>query len=139
MNTCIVDTSFLVSLMNSGERHHAQCRKVAEEFSGRLLLPVTVLPEVAYLLDVRFGHAVMQAFVDAIGDHAWEIVQLEESDLARCADILAQYADNDLDFVDATIIAMAERLNVATVLTLDRRHFQVIRPLHTHHFTLLPA
>jgi hypothetical protein len=46
--------------------------------------------------------------------------------------------DAKLDFADATIIAMAERLEVETILTLDRRDFTFVRPNHTPHFNLLP-
>ena len=52
--------------------------------------------------------------------------------------ILEAYADLRIDFVDTTIVAVAERLKVTRVLTLDRRHFRVIRPSHCDTFTLLP-
>jgi predicted nucleic acid-binding protein len=41
-------------------------------------------------------------------------------------------------FVDASIIATAERLGVARVYTLDRRHFGLVRPRHVDSFTLRP-
>jgi hypothetical protein len=34
---------------------------------------------------------------------------------------------------------MAERLNVRRILTLDRRHFELIRPRHCPAFELLPS
>jgi predicted nucleic acid-binding protein len=40
--------------------------------------------------------------------------------------------------VDALIVAMAERLNIIRLLTLDRRDFQIIRPKHCGSFELLP-
>lgn len=45
---------------------------------------------------------------------------------------------HDLDFVDALIVAIAERLNITRLLTLDRRDFQIIRPKHCNSFELLP-
>jgi len=56
----------------------------------------------------------------------------------RSAEILRLYADANLDFVDALIVATAERLNITRVLTLDRRDFQLIRPKHCVSFELLP-
>ena len=35
-------------------------------------------------------------------------------------------------------IALAERLQVSEVVTLDRRHFTVVRPRHVSALTLLP-
>jgi predicted nucleic acid-binding protein len=40
--------------------------------------------------------------------------------------------------VDASIIAVAERLNVTTIATLDRRDFTVVRPVHCQAFELIP-
>lgn len=49
----------------------------------------------------------------------------------------ATYADLPLGTTDATVIALAERLNVSEVATLDRRHFSMVRPRHVRAFTLL--
>ena len=59
-------------------------------------------------------------------------------DYLRAAEILRQYADARLDFVDALIVAQAERLNISRLLTLDRRDFNLIRPRHCLNFELLP-
>ncbi|MGH9917869.1 MAG: type II toxin-antitoxin system VapC family toxin, partial [Nitrososphaerales archaeon] len=48
------------------------------------------------------------------------------------------YADLGLGTVDATVVAIAERLAVAQIATLDRRHFTVVRPAHVAAFELLP-
>jgi hypothetical protein len=55
------------------------------------------------------------------------------------AALLDQYADLDLDFADACIVALAERLNVRRLLTLDRRHFAAVRPQHCPGFEVLPG
>jgi len=61
-----------------------------------------------------------------------------QQDYSRSADILRQYADANLDFIDALIVAIAERLNIKRLLTLDRRDFQLIRPKPCVSFELLP-
>ncbi|MDJ1182374.1 hypothetical protein PMH09_04135 [Roseofilum sp. BLCC_M143] len=43
-----------------------------------------------------------------------------------------------LDFVDASIAAVAERINVTRILTLDRRDFTILRPRHCDYFEILP-
>jgi uncharacterized protein len=59
-----------------------------------------------------------------------QIEQVAPEDLIRTHQILEQYADSQLDFTDAAIVALAERLNVTRVYTLDRRDFSMIRPKH---------
>jgi predicted nucleic acid-binding protein len=65
-------------------------------------------------------------------------VQSTPPDLARAAELLEKYADNKVDFVDCVIVAMAERLNLTRVLTVDRRHFTVFRPKHCEYFEIAP-
>jgi predicted nucleic acid-binding protein len=135
----LVDTSFLFALMNRNDRHHAACAETARSVTSRLIVPLTVLPEIAYLLDSRLGHHVMRQFVHQITQSIWTLAAPDAADLARAAAVLDQYQDSRLDFVDATLVAIAERLHVERILTLDRRHFQLMRPSHCTAFELLPA
>ena len=59
-------------------------------------------------------------------------------DLERVNQILEHYADSQLDFVDAVIVAIAERLRITRILTLDRRDFSIMRPRHCDYFEILP-
>ena len=63
---------------------------------------------------------------------------ISSADLQRVTEILDQYVDSRLDFVDATIIAIAERRNITHILTLDRRDFTIVRPKHCLYFEILP-
>jgi uncharacterized protein len=136
--TILVDTSYLFALTNQNDRSHALCAQFAQTVREPLVVPQTVLPEIAYLLDARLGHGVMQRFVGQMARPLWHIEPLNTADLERTAEILAQYNSARLDFVDATLVALAERLNIRRVLTLDRRHFGIIRPRHTPALELLP-
>ena len=51
---------------------------------------------------------------------------------------MSRYGDLPLGTTDATVVALAERLGVHEVATLDRRHFSVVRPRHVQALTLLP-
>ena len=65
-------------------------------------------------------------------------VDLSPSDVARVAELVAQYDDLPLGTTDASVIALAERLGVDEIATLDQRHFRVVRPRHVDALTLLP-
>lgn len=136
--TAIVDTNFLVSLANTNEAEHEACVETAQTIRERLVVPHVVLPEAAYLIDKYLGHRAMQAFVMQMSQPAWTLEPLQGNDMPRMAAILDKYHDQRLDFTDAAIVAIAERLNVRRILTLDRRHFSVIRPQHCAAFELLP-
>ncbi|MCI5208417.1 MAG: PIN domain-containing protein [Candidatus Electrothrix sp. ATG2] len=136
--TALLDTSFLLAMTNAKDRNHHRVLNTAERIDDQLVLPVTVLPEVSYLIGSRLGHKAMRQFLHriAVSDVALETVTI--TDLERVVEILEEYADSRLDFVDATIVALAERLNITRVLTLDRRDFSIIRPLHCSYFEILP-
>ena len=68
----------------------------------------------------------------------FQIVDPIPGDSARAIELIRRYADLGLGFVDASIIALAERLGVTTIATIDRRDFAVVRPTHCDAFELIP-
>ena len=103
-----------------------------------ILLPATTLPEITYLLGKRIGRDAEEAFVRAVASGEFTVEPLEEEDIARAGDLLGTYRDVPLGFVDASIVATAERLGITTLLTTDRRHFPIVRPRHLGAFRLAP-
>lgn len=101
-------------------------------------MPVLVVTEVAYLLESRLG---VGAEVRFLGDFAAGNLLAEPvaaADWLRIAELVATYRDLPLGTVDASVVAAAERHEVSSLATLDRRHFSVVRPVHAPAFDLLP-
>jgi uncharacterized protein len=126
------------ALADKKDQYHERALEVARTLSDQLVLPVTVLPEICYLIDSRLGHAAMREFVDRV-PAALQIEGLNQADLERASEILDRYADARIDFVDATLFAIAERLNITRILTTDHRHFRLFRPKHCATFELMPS
>ena len=63
---------------------------------------------------------------------------LKRDDLTRTADVMSKYADAGLGFVDASVVALAERLQIRELYSTDRRHFSIERHRHCPHFELRP-
>jgi len=97
-----------------------------------------VIAEVCYLLARDAGTAVEARFLRSFRSGFFTPVGLTVDDLDRAAQLAEQYDDLPLGGTDAIVIALAERLDVTTVATLDRRHFTVVRPGHVDSFTLIP-
>jgi predicted nucleic acid-binding protein len=135
--TAILDTSFLFALTDQGDRNHQQVLAVSRSVDEPLVLPVVVLPEVCYLIASRLGHQAMRHFMSRMTPDAVQVESVISEDLIRVHEILEQYADSLLDFTDAAIVAIAERLNITRIYTLDRRDFSIIRPKHCDYFELL--
>lgn len=135
----ICDTGPLVAVLNKADASHAVCLNLLEEHPGPLVLPSPVLTEVCYFLETRVGPAAEAQFLRSIVTGELELIEMTSVDLDRMAELVTTYADFPLGAVDASVIALAERFSVQEIATLDRRHFNVVRPKHVNALTLLPA
>jgi uncharacterized protein len=102
------------------------------------VIPAPVLVEVAYFA-AKIGPAVFPALLDDVRNGAFTIEDLEAVDYDRTAQLLRQYGDLRVGFVDAAVLAVAERLREPKLATLDHRHFTVMRPQHIEALELLPV
>jgi len=133
----LLDTGFLLAVIDADDNFHAAC-VAALESEMNPILPDVVLPELAYLILRELGYPTLTSFLRAVVVGELAQAQSTSQDLARAADLLDKYADNKVDFVDCAIVAMAERLNLTRVLTVDRRHFTIFRPRHCEYFEIAP-
>jgi uncharacterized protein len=97
-----------------------------------------VVTEVAYLLETRVGADAEVRFLGDLAAGNFTTDPVHPSDWLRIAELVAEYRDLPLGTVDASVIAAAERLGIAAIATLDRRHFSVVRPAHVSAFEILP-
>jgi len=135
----ICDTGPLVAVLNAGDEHHAACRHLLEHERGPLVVPAPVLTEVCYLTASRLGAGAEAAFLASLASGELVLEATTPGALGRMVDLVRKYADFPLGAVDASVIAVAERLGAGRVATLDRRHFRAVRPAHRDAFELLPA
>ena len=105
---------------------------------GPIVVNGLVLAETCYLL-ARYGGAPAESrFLRSLTSPRFRVEPITSADLARMADLVEQYAELSLGGTDASLIALAERLHLDTIATLDRRHFTVVRPVHVSAFVLVP-
>ncbi len=105
---------------------------------GPLLTTSLVVAEAGWLIERQIGPAAEADFYRSIAAGDLSIEHLEPADWQRIAELVDQYTDLGLGGVDASLIAVAERLNIVEIATLDRRDFAVVRPSHVDALTLLP-
>jgi predicted nucleic acid-binding protein len=96
-----------------------------------------VVAEATYFVGTRLGAGAEAAFLRGIAD--LEVEAPSPDDWQRMADLVEHYGDFPLGGTDASVIALAERMGASVVITLDRRHFAAVKPLHRTAFDLLPT
>ena len=103
-----------------------------------LVLPSPILVEVDQLLNARGYAAGLLTVLDNISNGSYRVEDLIATDYLRVRDLCARYEDSDIGFVDAAVLAIAERLGEPKLATLDHRHFSILRPRHVDALQLLP-
>jgi predicted nucleic acid-binding protein len=129
----------LYAYIDADDAHHAACLELLETHPGPLIVPTLVVTEVAYLLDARLGWEAEARFLGDLANGAFTLEPVHPADTLRMVELVAQYHDLPLGSVDASVVAAAERLGETEIATVDRRHFNVVRPRHCAHLELLPA
>jgi uncharacterized protein len=132
----VVDTGPLYAVVDEDDADHARCRAVLEQAEHRLIIPTLVIAEATYLIGTRLGPDIEARFLMSLTP--MHVEAPTPDDWPRIADLVRQYADFPLGGADASIVALAERLDIETIVTLDDRHFRAVRPRHRKAFRLLP-
>ncbi|MGO8960700.1 MAG: type II toxin-antitoxin system VapC family toxin [Streptosporangiaceae bacterium] len=137
----VCDTGPLVAAALSNDNDHLACVdlfNILHAAGRQLLVPATVVAEVGFLLAREAGAKVESLFLRSLAEGDFLPVDLTAVDYARMADLVSEYASLRLGTTDASVVAIAERLMLTEVATLDRRHFSVVRPSHVDALALLP-
>ena len=135
----ILDTGPLYASLDRSDADHAACRALIEASEEALVIPSPVLVEVDYWINQRLHPGVLVALLADIESGAYAVADLAPPDYERVRDLCDRYADSDIGFVDAAVLAIVERLNEPKLATLDRRHFGLLRPRHRDSLELIPA
>jgi hypothetical protein len=125
----------LIALFDRSDGSHERCREALQGFRGHFVTSWPVLTEAFHFLDRPVGRNLLWDFVLS---EAVRIEEILKSDLGRMRTMMEHYSDLPMDLADASLVALAERLRVFKVFTLDRRGFGVFRPRHAESFEILP-
>lgn len=134
----LVDTGILYAMADMDDAWHESVKTFFQNTLDVLVVPVTVLPEICYLLNNHLGQNSEKKLIASIVQGELRIEGLTNDDFRRSSQLLETYSNMNIGFVDASMVAIAERLKIHRILTTDRKHFSIIRPRHCRVFDLLP-
>ena len=135
----IVDTSALLAFFNAREPdHEAVSAAIADHDDGLLVVSPYVVAELDHLVATRISVDAEIAALNELSSGAWELAELGAEDLRSASAVIAKYRDQNIGVADASIAVLADRYRTKQILTLDRRHFTVLRPIHGGRFSILP-
>jgi len=134
---CLADTGALLAYLDRRDRWHGRCREVFPSLHLPLVTSAAVLTELFHLV----GDSPREV------DVAWRFVRsgaltvegVTDTDLGDLDALMRRYRDRPMDFADATLVLLAERLSLTTVFTVDHDDFETYRISGRQRFRILPA
>lgn len=133
----IADTSGLLAYFNRREPKHQAAVDSVSQAEGVVISPY-VLAELDYLVATRRGVGDELAVLAELGSGAWHLADFGMRELEIAIDLISKYRDQEIGLADASLVVLASRYQTRRLLTLDRRHFEVVRPLTGGRFSLNP-
>jgi len=109
-----------VAVANDRDNNHQVALELLETTPDRLVVAPTVIAEVCYLPHERAGAGAELRFLRAFDAGELDLADLTLADVRRAANLAERYADLGLGGTDASIVDIAQRLQVTQIATLDR-------------------
>ncbi len=135
----IADTSFVVALMDAADEDHAAVSLHYAGYGRSLVTTPLALAEMDHLVTRKAGAAAAGVLREQL-DVGSLRVDWWPSAIYRTVEVATLYAGTGVGLVDASLVALAERLGTHEIGTLDQRHFRILKPLTGEPaFRLLPA
>ena len=135
----ILDTSGLLAALDDDQRSHAAPKQVVANYDGLLLLSPFILAKLDYLLATRVGWVAECALLGEVGRGTYRLEPFSEDDVAEAMGVIERHADLGIGLADASNVVLANHHGTLDILTLDERHFRVLRGPQGRPFRLLPG
>jgi predicted nucleic acid-binding protein len=132
----LLDSGAILAILNRQDRWHVQCLRALSQVRAPLLTSEAVLTEVLYMVST-YSHRVDAAW-DFIRSGVLTLGAITDADLAALAQLMHRYSDRPMDFADATLVHLAQRESLNTILTIDFSDFQTYRIDGRKRFRVLP-
>lgn len=136
----VIDTSVVLAFMDRRDSDHAPVRAWMEDTDEELCTTPLVLAELDHLVLKHGGTAAAKALREDFKRGAY-LVEWWPTALQDTIAAAQRYESMELGLADASLLALASRLNTTRIATLDERHFRTVRPLtgRARNFTILPT
>ncbi len=135
----IVDTSALLAFFVADDPHHAAVARVIDSATDDLVISPLVVAELDHLVGSRYGVEAERSVLEELTSGAWELAPFGVEHCRTALGIIERYADIPIGLADASNIVLAEVHRTDTIVTLDRRHFGILRFSDGRSPRILPA
>lgn len=133
----LVDAGPLVALIDRGESDHERCVEALSNLTAPMVTTWPALTEAMYLVGGAGGWKAQEALWKLLERGDLQLVPLDDPLQKRTRALMSKYRDTPMDLADASLVAVAEALDLARVFTLDN-DFQIYRWKGRREFEIVP-
>jgi uncharacterized protein len=135
----LIDTGGLLAALDPKEFFHAGAAAAIRHDPGPFILSPFVLAELDYLVGKYLREEARLQLLDEVARGAYRLEAFSATDIADARELMQQYRDLHLSLADSSVVVLANRYRCWNVLTVDERHFRILRGPWARPFRLLPA
>jgi predicted nucleic acid-binding protein len=132
----LVDTGPLVALLDRSDAEHDRCTSALANLRLPFATTWPVITEAAWLLRARSDHVVR--LLQLVTEGHVDVFHLDAESTLWMASFINKYADQSPQLADASLVHLAERLDINSIFTLDKRDFSIYRTTAGHALDILP-
>ena len=133
----LIDTGAIIALLDRTDSWHGVCVDAFQQLRLPLVTSEAVLTELFHLVgDSRHEMETAWKFVRS---GAISLAVIEDSELPEVQTLMSRYWDRPMDFADATLVYLARRDGLSTVLTVDHADFNTYRIEARKRFRIFPT
>ena len=137
LSDTLIDAGPLAAVLNRNNDYYAECLRLFRTFRSPFYTTLPVLGEAMYLLGRRVGWAAQEGLWKIILHGDLIIEHPSPAEIVRMSELMSKYSDRPMDFADASLVALAERLSLDRIFTVDRRDFSTYRLNGKKAFTVI--
>jgi len=133
----LIDTGAILAILDEKDRWHNACAEAFHRLRLPLLTSEAVLTELFHLVGDKRGE--MEAAWKFVRSGALVVGSIEDAELPQLRSLMLRFWDRPMDFADATLVYLAKRESLSTILTVDHADFQTYRIAGKQEFRVLPS
>jgi len=134
MQNILIDSGPLIALFDATDRYHMASVNFIKQNKARLISSLASITETLHLLG--FSRCAQADFLTWINAGAVNIETIANEDLVNIKNMMVKYSDLPMDFADACLIHLGDKLNIDCIATIDR-DFDIYRRKNKQPFTTL--
>jgi uncharacterized protein len=132
----LIDTGAILAILQENDKWHESCQDAFRKLRFPLLTSEAVLTELFHLADN--SRVEMETAWNFVRSGAVVVGTIEDSEMAQLRSLMLKYRDRPMDFADATLVHLANRESLSTILTVDQDDFATYRLAGKRRFRVLP-